>query len=150
MKCEKARVEGEAGGRVNLRQLLCDGSDHREEAIAGMCDQRHLPGVCQERGMQPWVCARVKRGEFSEKTPGGGGDDSMKASSTCFLGRGEAADGLKGYLFVNGVEGSDEERGQSAESCQVQCRLKRRKLPVMLVTGRRGREERSRVVSWLR
>ncbi len=36
---------------------------------------------------------------------------------------------------------------RKAESCQVKCQLESRKQLIMLVTGRRGREERSRVDS---
>ena len=65
------------------------------------------------------MCARVKRGESSEKTPGGE-MTAWKEALPVFRERGEAADGLKGYLHVNGGEGSDEERGRKAASCQVQ------------------------------
>lgn len=70
----------EAGGQpceVKPASTPCDSSDHTEEAIGGMCDQRHLPGVYQERGMQPWVC-ELSEASFQRR------DDSMKGSTSCF------------------------------------------------------------------
>lgn len=86
-------------GRAKAASTSCDSSDHREEAIGRASDQTHLPDVCQERGMQPWADVR-ELSEVSFQRHRGGGNDSMKGSSTCFLERGEAADGLKGYLHV--------------------------------------------------
>lgn len=85
-----------------------DSSDRGEEEIA--CDQStQLACVIREEYRHVCVCVC----EFS---------DSMKALPVSAETR-RAADGLKGYLYVNGREGDDEEGGRRAGSCQVQQRL---------------------------
>lgn len=85
----------------------CDSSNHREEAIGRTCDQRHLPGVCQERrnaALCVWVSVRELSG-VSFQWRHREGRWQHERELYLFLERGEEADGLKGYLFVNAEKG---------------------------------------------
>lgn len=97
-----------------------------------------------ERNAALGGCARVKRGEFS-KTPGRG---KWQHERELYLFSGERRSSwwIKGLSACSHGGASDEEGGQNEESCQVRGWLQRRgNQLIVLVTGRRGSGESSRV-----
>lgn len=74
-KTDRERVrQGRQPCIVNLHQLLMTALITERNGIAGIFDQRRLPGICQEKEMHSWLCVcvhdsvyvSIKRGEFSE------------------------------------------------------------------------------------